>query len=78
MLESGGTLETQAVAAGLRVLNMVEFYGRIAFDSNGQALTHGLLVLQHSRQPNNGSSAEVQTIVYPPAEVLFLRGRAPG
>ena len=40
------SLETSAVAAKLRSLDMFEFYGTVRFDEHGQASSHPLLVLQ--------------------------------
>ena len=44
-VEAAGTLDTHAVAARLRAIDLREMYARTAFDSNGQ-ITAGMLVLQ--------------------------------
>ena len=55
-IEAAGTLETDAVAAQLRSLDMFDVFGRMRFDANGQG-TVAMIPLQHV--PGSGAQAMV-------------------
>ena len=55
-IEAAGTLETDAVAAQLRSLDMFDVFGRTRFDANGQG-TVAMIPLQHI--PGSGAQAMV-------------------
>eukprot|EP00966_Prymnesium_polylepis_P140903 3253842-Prymnesium_polylepis.1 len=47
-IEKAGSLETSAVAEQLRSLQLIEFWGNITFDANGQASSKEMVVLQNA------------------------------
>ena len=61
-IEKAGTIETGAVAAELRALHLVEFYGNISFDANGQDASREMLVLQNTPEP---TPVTAETLVFP-------------